>query len=145
MDFINFDISKTLDELETASNTYARKASYISRSHKLRKVPVKDLTTEELRLMIMQNSSLVHLVPLAIQRLNLDSLLKGGYEGDLLNAVLTIEKKFWKTDLNGYIPMIKGIVEKAAAIVKANPVKYLKFTQNSSGAMNIFEANIGHL
>ena len=146
MGLINFDISKTLEDLETASTAHTRRSSMVSRDQELRKKPLKDFSIEELRSMIGKNSSLKYLVPLAIERLHVDSLAKGDtYEGDLLNAVLTVEKKFWVDDLHGYIPLLNAIIEKSSDLVKANPADYEKFMQHSSGAINIFKANIAHI
>ena len=142
MELINFDINRSLEELEAgpASN---KRGSMISRSSKLRQTRLKDLTTEELRIMIVQNRSLKFLVPLAIDRLQKDPFLKGDhYAGDLTNALLTIEKKFWITDLNGYIPMFKSIIEQAQAIADANPENYKSFIQHFSQAIKLFTTNI---
>ena len=141
MDLIHFDTSKNLEELEAM---HKGRPSMVSRSHKLRKKPLKDFSMEELRLMISQNSSLKYLVPLAIERLHVDSLVKGdGYEGDLLNAVLTVEKKFWMDDLRGYIPMLQALIEKALGIANTKTIEYKKFLTHSTGAINIFKANVG--
>jgi hypothetical protein len=46
--------------------------------------------------MIRQNIGLDYLVPLAIQHLNENPLLRGdGYPGDLLTNTLSIRDKFW--------------------------------------------------
>jgi hypothetical protein len=139
VDLINFDIKKTLNELESRHSM-----SIASRGAKLRSIPVKDLTIEEIRIMIQQNRSLKFLVPLAIERLHINSLVKGdGYEGDLLNAVLTVEKKFWITDLRGYIPMLNALVETALALANSKPEKYQNFLQHCNGAIKIFKSNVG--
>jgi hypothetical protein len=145
MDLINFDTKKSLEQLEKLDKASSnRRRSMVSGANKFRKKPLKDLSTEELRSMIGQNSSLKYLVPLAIERLHVDSLLKGdGYEGDLLNAVLTVEKNFWIEDLKGCIPMLQALIEKTLIIVKQNPLDYVQFLQNSAGAIKIFRANIG--
>lgn len=141
MDLINFDTSRNLEELESAGSS--KRGSMISRSSKLRQKRLKDLTTEELRMMIVQNRSLKYLVPLAIERLIKDPLLKGDlYPGDLTNALLTIERKFWVSDLNGYIPMFKSIIEKAQVIAESKPDEYKKFSEDFLQAINIFKANI---
>ena len=145
MELINFDTKKSLEELEVLEVRISQRGiSMVSRSNKLRKKALKDFSTEELRSMIGQNSSLKYLVPLAINRLHEDSLLKGeGYEGDLLNAVLTVEKKFWIQDLKGCIPMLDNIIEKTLSMANAKPNEYAKFLQNSAGAIKIFKTNVG--
>ncbi|MBF0490809.1 MAG: hypothetical protein HQL15_09395 [Candidatus Omnitrophica bacterium] len=143
MELINFDIRKNLEELESMGNV-GHKSSIVSRGQKLRKIAVKDFSNAELRTMIEQNSSLKYLLPLAISRLHVDSLLKGeGYEGDMLNAVLTVEKKFWMDDLRGYIPIMVAIIETALAVANSKPTSYEKFLQHSSGAIRIFKVNVG--
>ena len=54
--------------------------------HRLRKKPLGDFETEDLRIMIGQNIGLKYFIPLAIDTL-LDNVLAEGnlYEGDLLN------------------------------------------------------------
>ena len=141
MNLINFDTNRTLDELESGGKS---RGSMMGKSSKERKIPLKKLTTEQLRIMIVQNRSLRFLVPLAIERLNVDPLLKGDlYAGDLTNALLTIEKKFWIIDLNGYIPMFQSIIDKAQVIADANPLDYKEFIQNFAQAIKLFKTNIG--
>lgn len=144
MELINFDVNKSLEELEKGA--VRPHFSRVSRNRKIRTIPVKDFTLQEIRLMLEQNSSLKYLVPLAIARLRVDSLVKGDtYEGDLLNAVLTVEKKFWMDDLRGYIPMLKAFIETALAMANSKPQNYQKFLQHCSGAIKIFETNVGIL
>src|SRR3569623_2022406 len=138
MNIVNFDTNKSLLDLDKS------KVSIVSRADKMRQKPVKELTTQELRLMIHQNSSIKFLVPLAIERLQMDSLLKGeGYEGDLLNAVLTVEKKFWVVDLKAYIPLMSGLIDTALALAHDNPAVYKKFLEHCGGAIKIFKTNVG--
>jgi len=143
VELINFDVNKTLDELEGGASS---RGTMMSKSSKERKIPLKKLTTEELRIMIVQNRSLKYLVPLAIERLLKDSMLKGDlYAGDLTNALLTIEKKFWINDLNGYIPMLNTIIEKAQAIVKEDPKSYENFALHTAHAIKLFKTNTAAL
>ena len=140
MELINFDVNRTLDELDGGASA---RGTMMSKSSKERKIPLRKLTTEELRIMIVQNRSLKYLVPLAIERLLKEPLLKGGqYAGDLINALLTVEKKFWVTDLNGYIPMIKSIIDKAEEITKKDPATYEGYFQHTQHAIKLFKPNI---
>jgi len=70
----------------------------VKKCHALRKKVLNDFTVEDFRLMVSQNIALDYLIPLAIEVLTDDLFAEGDYyEGDLLNAVLTIEKGFWLT------------------------------------------------
>lgn len=69
----------------------------ISEAHRLRQVPVADLTVEDLRLLVGQEIGLDVLVPVAIEVLQRDPLAEGDmYEGDLLCAMLRVGDDFWK-------------------------------------------------
>jgi hypothetical protein len=64
--------------------------------HRLRQVPIRSLDAEGLRLLIGQHQSLDALVPLAIERLEVDPLAEGDYyPGDLLAAVLAVPADHW--------------------------------------------------
>jgi hypothetical protein len=144
MELINFDTDKSLEMLDAQAPSKGRRSIIVARGNPLRKKPVRDLTLLELRTMIGQNSSLKFLVPLAIQQLHVNSLVKGDvYEGDLLNAVLTVEKKFWVDDLKGCIPMLESIIEIALAAANADDKKYAGFLRHCTGAINIFKKNVG--
>ena len=88
----------TLDQLENTNWGEPTYSSYLVRTcHALRKKPLQDFTIEDLRIMIGQNISLEHLMPLAIGELSKNILAEGDfYEGDLLKAVLSAEGGFWK-------------------------------------------------
>jgi len=63
-----------------------------------RKKPLRDLTTENLRLLIGQNVALEIVVPRAIAVLEANPLAEGDfYPGDLLESVLSIPRKTWIT------------------------------------------------
>ena len=91
---------KSLDALEKVNS---RKPEYDSHlvvtCTRLRKIPLNKFGVEDLRIMIGQNISLKYLIPLAIEVLEKDILAEGDlYEGDLLNAVLSSEVAYWKTE-----------------------------------------------
>ncbi|MEQ8852501.1 contact-dependent growth inhibition system immunity protein [Gimesia sp.] len=96
---INFDRRKSLQELEgedwgepEASNT-----SLVKTCMWLRRVPLQDFTTENLRIIIDQKISLCFLVPLALETLDQDPLAQGDfYAGDLLSAVLSVPESYWR-------------------------------------------------
>ncbi len=78
----------------------------------LRKKPLQEFTTEDLRIMIGQEIGLHFLMPLAIETLTKELFAEGDlYEGDLLKAVLEIESTFWddhKTEWEELNELIKN-------------------------------------
>ncbi|QDU47758.1 contact-dependent growth inhibition system immunity protein [Gimesia panareensis] len=95
----NFDRRKSLQELEGEDwgEPEASDTSLVKTCMRLRRVPLQDFTTENLRIMIGQKISLFFLVPLALELLEKDPLADGDcYSGDLLNAVLAVPEAFWK-------------------------------------------------
>lgn len=94
---INFDITKSLQELDGDDWGEPEYNSYlVKEGHRLRKVPVKDFTNEDLRLMISQEFYLEFLVPIALERLVENEFVGERYTGDLLCTMLNLERKFWK-------------------------------------------------
>jgi hypothetical protein len=69
----------------------------VTTTHALRRKPLREFTTEDLRIMIGQNFSLPILVPLALEILEKDLLASGDlFDGDLLDSVTRrIESSFW--------------------------------------------------
>ncbi|MEV6954683.1 contact-dependent growth inhibition system immunity protein [Streptomyces sp. NPDC051183] len=62
----------------------------------LRRKPIGGLSVEDLRLLIGQDVGLAHLLPLAVEVLQVAPLAEGEmYEGDLLAAVLTRSAEVW--------------------------------------------------
>jgi hypothetical protein len=91
--------------------------SLISKIYELRKIPLENLTIENLRIIISQEVGLNYLVPLAIEILREDLWVEGDYyEGDLLQSVLKIKVDFWTknkehwTSLNNLIKDSRGIM-----------------------------------
>jgi CDI immunity proteins len=70
----------------------------VTECHRLRRVPLRDFTAENLRIMIGQNIGLAYLVPLALECLHDDPFAEGDfYPCDLLVSVLRSDAKFWQT------------------------------------------------
>ena len=94
---INFDRRKILQELENDDWGKPDFDSYLVRTcHRLRRVPLEDFETGDLKVMIGQQISLYFLVPIALEKLENDPLVEGNhYPGDLLKVVLDIPAKFW--------------------------------------------------
>jgi hypothetical protein len=93
----DFDKSKSLQELEHKDLGEATFHSHlVMECHRLNRVPLKDFTIEDLRIMIGQNISLDFLVPLAMEKLDQNPLAEGRfYAGDLLVNVLRAGLGFW--------------------------------------------------
>jgi len=91
-------LEKTLEELDGQDWGEPNFDSYVvTNCHRLRRVPLKDFTAEDLRLMIGQQISLEYLVPLALDRLAENPLTEANfYPGDLLNSVVQIPLDFWQ-------------------------------------------------
>ncbi|WP_136658755.1 contact-dependent growth inhibition system immunity protein [Nitratireductor sp. XY-223] len=83
-------MSKTLEELEGDDWGEAEDGSpLVQTCHALRRKPLDQFSTEDLRVMIGQDIGLYHLLPRAIDVLRENPLASGDlYEGDLLVSVL---------------------------------------------------------
>jgi len=92
------DYLKTLEQLENDRWGILDDASHlITTCHRLRQIPLKELSIENLRIMIGQNISLDILIPMAIAELGKNILAEGDfYPGDLLENVLRSDPSFWK-------------------------------------------------
>jgi hypothetical protein len=68
----------------------------VTECHRLRHVPLRDLTVEHLRMLVGQGISLKYTVPLALEHLSVDPMVSGDlYPGDLLKAVQGVPAEFW--------------------------------------------------
>jgi hypothetical protein len=98
-------------------------SSLVIECHRLRKVPLKEFTTGNLRIMIGQKISLEYLLPLALEELGKDPFARGDfYRGDLLENVLKVPDEFWKrhphlywnlTEIIGEIETLRERIEEA--------------------------------
>lgn len=91
--------------LENLEKDYWENPKYCShlvkRCHELRKVPLGEFSTEDLRIMIGQGIGLTYLIPLALEVLTKDLFAEGDFfEGDLLKNVLRIDTVFWDMNEN---------------------------------------------
>jgi hypothetical protein len=83
----------------------------VTESHRLRHVPLKDLTIEDLRLLIGQEIGLPFLVPLALDRLSDNPWAEGNmYPGDLLKAVVTVPPNFWQENPE-LVPRFQSVLD----------------------------------
>ena len=98
---------KTLENLE---KDFWGKPDYdshlVKRCHELRKLPLDNFTTKDLRIMIGQQISLDYLIPLALEVLTIDLFAEGDFfEGDLLKNVLAIKTGFWNNNKNYWLTL----------------------------------------
>lgn len=71
-------------------------SSLVEKCFNYRKIPVSDLSVEQLRLLISQQIGLHYIVPKAINVLQADVLSEGDYyPGDLLNSLLSLSENDW--------------------------------------------------
>lgn len=112
---------KTLEQLENEVWDQPNYPSHLVMTvHALRKKPLKDFNTENLRIVIGQSFSLEHLIPLAIERLKENVLAEGDmYEGDLLANVLESDANYWKTHKDNW-ELVKELVEQNKKKVEAS-------------------------
>jgi hypothetical protein len=108
--------SKSLQELQKEDWGEPTFDSHlVHECHRLRRVPLKDYTIEDLRIMIMigQNIGLDYLMPLAIEKLEQNPLAEGNcYAGDLLVNVLRVDSLFW-SQFPTLMSKVSKIAEKA--------------------------------
>ena len=91
------DRDKSLEELEDDYWGPPGFPSHLVKTvHHVRTIPLRELTTEHLRIVIGQMMSLQLLIPLALETLERDPLAEGDYyPGDLLRNVLrAMDKEF---------------------------------------------------
>ena len=104
------ELDKNLAELEANVWPEPDFDSHLVREcHRLRMVPLRELTVENLRIMIGQQIGLPYLVPLALEHLEADPFVEGDYyPGDLLTNVLRSSREFWSThrDLRSRVLLI---------------------------------------
>ncbi|HEX7052807.1 MAG TPA: contact-dependent growth inhibition system immunity protein, partial [Burkholderiales bacterium] len=91
------DRRRTLTQLEKDDWGEPPYDSYVvTQCHRLRHVPLQELTVENLRLLVGQNISLRYTVPLALEQLSRDPMVSGDfYPGDLLEQVRRVPAEFW--------------------------------------------------
>jgi hypothetical protein len=94
----SFDLNKSLQELEQSDWGEPTYHSYlVTTVHRLRRVPLRQFSVEDLRIMIGQSIGLPYLVPLALEHVRKNPLVEGDfYPGDLLKNMLTADPVFWR-------------------------------------------------
>jgi hypothetical protein len=91
------DFSKSLQDLDGqdwGEPTYP--SNLVVECHRLRRVPISELSGGDLRMLIGQQIGLEFLVPRALELLADDPLVEGDYyAGDLLQMLLMVPADFW--------------------------------------------------
>ena len=98
MKFENNWKQKLLETLEKKDEgtTSVEYSSLVNNVLKLRKIPLDQISVENLRLMIGQNVGLRYLIPLSLDILKDDLFAEGDfYPGDLFQNVLKVPNVFW--------------------------------------------------
>jgi hypothetical protein len=92
---------KTLENLEKDFWGEPTYDSYlVRRSHEIRKLTLTELTNDDIAMMLRQQFSLDYIVPLAIDKIQIDILAFGdtGSEGAIMEAILKISTDFWASN-----------------------------------------------
>ena len=107
------DLSRNLDQLEgEAWGDPEFDSHLVQECHRLRKIPLKEFSAENLRILIGQSISLPLLVPLALEILVKDPLAEASrYRGDLLQTVAEVPAGYWKTHEDDFITMAEIRIE----------------------------------
>lgn len=94
----NVDRTRTLEQLEKDVWPHNSFDTYVvQESQSLRRIPIGELSVEDLRLLIGQGMGLPFLVPLALDVLSENPFAHGArYPGDLLASLLKVPDAFWE-------------------------------------------------
>ncbi len=122
------EADKSIEQLENDVWTADHYPSnLVTRCVEYRKIPIGKLNAEQLRMLIGQQIGLKYLVPLALQFLQKDILTTGDYyPGDLLGAVLTVEKSYWKQNPNQRVQVMQLLSNNDYRFVKEHTSSYRK-------------------
>lgn len=98
------NLSRSLEELENDKWGKPKFDSHlVQECHRLRAKPLKDLTNENIRILVGQKIGLKYIVPLALDILEVDLLASGDmFKGDLLANIFAIGSEFWKSNPDLY-------------------------------------------
>ena len=92
------DATKTLEDLDGQRWPEPEDSTgLIDDVHRLRRVPIGDLSDGELGLLLGQQVGAERLVPRALDRLEIEPLAGDLYPGDLLGAVLRTTADYWNS------------------------------------------------
>ena len=119
------DTSLSLQELEADDwGEPTTDSRVVMRAYRLRRIPLRQLSVDDLRLLIGQNIGMDYVVPVALDHLKDDPFISGlYYPGDLLEIVLSISPEFWPTHPNLY-RIAETITEQVYNIIDDGGVSY---------------------
>jgi len=104
------------NSLENLEKDFWGKPTYdsylVKRTHEIRKLPLTDLTNDDIAMMLRQKFSLDYIVPLAIDKLQVDILAYGdtGSEGAIMDAMVKIPSEFWQANKD-YWKIIRNLLD----------------------------------
>ncbi len=88
-------------------------------------VPIKDLSIDNLRLLIGQQIGLNYLIPFAMELLSVNPLEEGSYfKGDLLQSVISIQDEFWSDNPELFNQMVE--IKNELEVIEENIKRELK-------------------
>ena len=94
-----FDRRLSLESLENdywKEDPHSQTIGLIEKCVRYRKIPIQNLTVEQVRMLIGQQISLDYLLPIAFEFLEDDILSHGDfYEGDLVESIFRTNQNYW--------------------------------------------------
>ncbi|SHH80279.1 contact-dependent growth inhibition system immunity protein [Winogradskyella jejuensis] len=112
--------SKSIEQLE---NDYWKDdiefpSNLVINCHKYRKIPIKELTEEQLRLLISQQIGVEFIIGIALEKLEKNILTEGDfYRGDLLVSVSGLPTEFWIEKQTEFLTL-QNLVEQNSELIK---------------------------
>ncbi|MES2568891.1 MAG: contact-dependent growth inhibition system immunity protein [Verrucomicrobiota bacterium] len=138
---MKFDRSKSLQEIDGQDwGEPTFDSPLVTECHRLHRVPLCDFTAGNLRIMIGQDIGLEFLIPLALECLQEDSLIKGDYyECDLLVNVLRAKAQFWR-DHPDLKKQVAAVTDRAISLFPNNPdIVYAVTVESVTSAYQVFK------
>lgn len=116
-----FDTTRSLQELEGRDwGEPDFPSSLVTECHRLRRVPLRDFTDEDLARMLRQDISLPYLVPLALSALRARPCSNGELgDAQLLRSVLDLPADFWRSNpelANEMVEIIRDLPTRIATL-----------------------------
>lgn len=112
----------------------------VKKCYELRKLPIRDLEIEDLRVLISQNIGLEIIIPRAMHILEKDILAEGDYyEGDLLSVVLRSDPSLWND--NVLTDKLIKLYESQESLINASELTD-EIKQNIKDQFNTFKSKM---